>query len=215
LRIAVVNETSAGDKNKDILNALEGYGHAVINAGMTRSGVHPELTYVETGLIGAVLLNTGRADLVVGGCGTGQGFLNAVLQYPGVFCGLIQEPLDAWLFAQINGGNCISLALNKGYGWAGEVNLKFIFEKFFSVEAGCGYPVHRVESQKKSRLLLNKMSSEYRQPFSKIIERVDAGVLRNTLLFPGITALIDVMSLKAEKIKSAFIKRYDELGIPY
>ncbi len=42
------------------------------------------------------------------------------MQYPGVSCGLIADPLDAWLFSMINAGNCISLALNKGYGWAGE-----------------------------------------------------------------------------------------------
>ena len=56
------------------------------------------------------------------------------MQYPGVFCGHIMTPLDAWLFRQINGGNCISLALNQGYGWAADVNLKFIFDRFFSVE---------------------------------------------------------------------------------
>lgn len=44
------------------------------------------------------------------------------------YCGLIQSPLDAWLFGQINGGNCISLALNFGYGWATDINLWFVFD---------------------------------------------------------------------------------------
>jgi hypothetical protein len=67
------------------------------------------------------------------------------LQYSGVVCGYILTPLDAWLFTQINRGNCISLALNQGYGWAGDINLKFIFDRIFSVEKGSDYPAHRKE----------------------------------------------------------------------
>ena len=133
MRIAVINETSAADKNADILAALAPCGHEIINAGMRKSGEAPELTYMQTGFMSALLLNAGRADMVVGGCGTGQGYLNAVMQYPGVFCGHIATPLDAWLFTQINGGNCIALMLNQGYGWGSDINLKFIFERLFSV----------------------------------------------------------------------------------
>ena len=136
MKIAVINETSAADRNKDIIAALEGRGHEVVNAGMTQNGAQPELQYIHTGLMAAVLLNLQRVDLVVGGCGTGQGFLNSVMQYPNVFCGHILNALDAWLFAQINDGNCISLALNQGYGWAGDVNLRLLFDIYFSVERG-------------------------------------------------------------------------------
>jgi ribose 5-phosphate isomerase RpiB len=128
MRIAVINETSAADRNADILAALQGRGHEVINAGMRKNFEPPELQYIQTGLMTALLLNTGRVDLVVGGCGTGQGFMMSASQYPGVLCGHILTPLDAWLFAQINNGNCISLALNQGYGWAGDVNLRHIFD---------------------------------------------------------------------------------------
>jgi len=116
MRIAVINETSAANRNADILAALHGRGHEIVNAGMKESGAQPELTYIHTGLMAALLLNLKRVDFVVGGCGTGQGFLNSVMQYPGVVCGHVLNGLDAWLFAQINGGNCISLALNQGYG---------------------------------------------------------------------------------------------------
>ena len=37
MRIAVINETSAADRNADILAALEGRGHEVINAGMRKN----------------------------------------------------------------------------------------------------------------------------------------------------------------------------------
>ncbi len=169
MKIAVINETSAADRNADILAALEGRGHEIINAGMTKNGATPELQYIHTGLLAAIFLNLGRVDLVVGGCGTGQGFLNAVVQYPGIFCGHILNDLDAWLFAQINAGNCISLALNQGYGWAANINLKFIFDRFFSVDAGQGYPAHRREPQAQSRLTLQAVSAVTHRPFAEII----------------------------------------------
>lgn len=208
MRVAVVNETSAGDKNAAILAALDASGgHEIINAGMKEKGGSPELTYIHTGLIAAILLNIGRADFVVGGCGTGQGFLNAVMQYPGVFCGHILNSLDAWLFMQINGGNCMSLALNQGYGWAGDVNLRFIFDRLFSVECGCGYPAERKESQQASRKVLQQLSSVTHQPFAQIIRTLPEGVIRPALDYPGIRALIDVNNIDNDDLRDAFRSR--------
>jgi ribose 5-phosphate isomerase RpiB len=178
MRIAVLNEVSASGKNPDIIAALQGFGHEVYNLGMTKPEDRPELTYIHTGFMAALLINLQAADLVVGGCGTGQGFLNSVMQYPGVFCGLITEPLDAWLFSQINAGNCISLQLNKGYGWAGELNLKYIFEKLFCDKMGAGYPPHRAESQRESRETLQSISVKTHAPFEEILERLDAGIVK-------------------------------------
>jgi len=114
MKIAVINEISAADRNADILKALEGRGHEVLNLGNTKSGEQPELLYIHTGLMSALLLQLKAVDFVIGGCGTGLGYLNSVMQYPGVFCGHLLSPLDAWLFARINAGNCVSLALNQG-----------------------------------------------------------------------------------------------------
>ncbi len=109
MKIAVINEISAADRNGDILKALEGRGHEVLNLGNRQSNDQPELLYIHTGLMSAVLIYLKVVDFVIGGCGTGQGYLNSVMQYPGVFCGHLLSPLDAWLFARINAGNCISL----------------------------------------------------------------------------------------------------------
>ena len=152
MRIAVISEFSARDKNPMILKALECVDAEIFNIGMSESGIADEdLLYIHTGTMAGLALASGAADFVVGGCGTGQGFLLAAMQFPGVFCGLIESPLDAWLFSQINAGNCVSLALNKGFGWAGDLNLRYIFEKLFCDPAGRGYPVHRQESQQASR----------------------------------------------------------------
>ena len=140
MKIAVINEISAADKNADILKALAGRGHEIFNLGNTSGSSTPGLLYIHTGLMSALLLDLKLVDFVIGGCGTGQGYLNAVMQYPGVVCGHILTPLDAFLFARINAGNCISLALNQGYGWAGDVNLSLIFDALFTPELGSGYP---------------------------------------------------------------------------
>lgn len=191
MRIAVVNETSTADKNGEILAALEGRGHETINAGMTKSASKPELQYIHAGLMSALLLYFEAADLVVGGCGTGVGYSNSVMQYPGVVCGLIRTPLDAWLFAQINDGNCISLALHQGYGWAGNINLGFIFDQYFSVEHGRGYPERRREPQAASRELLKKISAVAHQDMAGILSGLPEEVAKPVIEYPGFLDLLD------------------------
>jgi ribose 5-phosphate isomerase RpiB len=207
MRIAVINETSAANRNADILAALEGRGHEIINAGMTERGAQPELSYIHTGLMTALLLNLGRVDFVVGGCGTGQGFLNSAMQYPGVFCGHILNDLDVWLFAQINGGNCISLALHQGYGWAGEVNLRFIFDRLLSVERGAGFPEHRAAPQKEYRTKLEGVSAITHRPLAEIIRTLPDHALLPAIEYPGMKELIDADSIEDSVLKDALTMR--------
>lgn len=207
MRIAVINETSAADRNADILSALEGLGHDVINAGMVKNGEKPELSYIHTGLMSSILLNAGTVNYVVGGCGTGQGFLTSVMQYPGIICGHILTPLDAWLFTQINGGNCISLALNQGYGWAGAVNLRFIFEKLFSVEKGAGYPPHRRIPQKASRQQMDDLSVITHHTMIEIIAGLPDEIIVPAIKYPGFLKLMESWPGTNRKILAALHKR--------
>jgi ribose 5-phosphate isomerase RpiB len=208
MKIAVVTEVSTSAKNHDVIQALNGLGHEVYNLGMKNISGEPELLIVETGFLSALLLNLKCVDFVVGGCGTGQGYFNCAVQYPGVICGLVQEPVDAWLFPQINGGNCVSLALNKGYGWAGDVNLKFIFEKLFSVESGAGYPDHRKIPQQIIRRRLDEISQAVHLPFEKIVEVIDGETFGNVLRFPGVWEFITSMADSNSKLMHALEKRY-------
>ena len=207
MKIAVINETSAADRNADIVTALEGRGHEIINAGMKKNGESPELQYIQTGFMAGILLHLKRVELVVGGCGTGQGFLNSVMQYPGVFCGHILNALDAWLFAQINDGNCISLMLNQGYGWAGNVNLRMIFDAYFSVERGCGYPPHRQVPQRASRMALWRVSELTHRTWPEIITAMPDEMIQPALSYPGMWVLIDVDSIQDAALKSALLQR--------
>jgi len=123
---------------------------------MKKGGEAPELTYIHTGLLAGLLLGTGRVGLVVGGCGTGIGFLNAALQMPGVTCGLIQNPLDAFLFSQINDGNCISLASTTATAGRRSGNVSLIFDSILRPTKRRRLSAHRQQSQAQSRQLLGR-----------------------------------------------------------
>lgn len=176
MRIAVVNEVSSSVKNTAIMTALQETDNEIFNIGMTSPEDKPELTYLHTALISALLLQLGSVEMVIGGCGTGQGYMNGVLQYSGVACALITEPLDAWLARRINAPNCISLALNKGYGWAADENLKLIFQALFAPVEDEGYPPLRAVSQEESRRALRKISETTHYPMEEIIRRLDPRV---------------------------------------
>lgn len=208
MRIAVINEVSAADKNPHILAALEGRGHDIINAGMSGPGEDPELQYVHTGVLAALLLDTGRVDMVIGGCGTGQGFMNSVMQYPGVFCGHLLDPLDAWLFARINAGNCVSLALNQGWGWAGDINLGLLFDQLLGAEPGEGYPAHRRDPQRSSRETLRAISRAAHRPMAEIVALLPDSVLLPVLAHPAANAALDAETIPDQALREALLARH-------
>jgi len=215
MNIAIVNEISTANKNAAILEAINGFGHQIYNLGMKSDQESPVLTYIETGFIAALALNSGMVDMVIGGCGTGQGFINSVMQYPGVFAGLVLEPLDALLFMQINDGNCISLALNKGYGWAGEKNLEFISEKLFSGIPGQGYPKQRRESQEKSRYKLKEISGITHIEFSDIVQRISEDILRNSLQNSEVACFVRKIEASKPELYQSIEQRCCSAGIQF
>ncbi|MBX4334271.1 hypothetical protein K4G90_21495, partial [Mycobacterium tuberculosis] len=69
------------------------------------------------------------------------------------------DPADAFLFAQINNGNALSLPFAKGFGWGAELNVRFIFEKAFTGRNGEGYPPERKEPQVRNAGILNQVKA--------------------------------------------------------
>ncbi|NLT18521.1 MAG: ribose-5-phosphate isomerase [Clostridiales bacterium] len=208
MKIAVINEVSARDKNPMIVEALENRGFDLFNVGMKSGDDNPsELTYIHTSLMAAILLNLGAVDFVVGGCGTGQGFLIASMQYPCVYTGLIVDPLDAWLYSQINGGNCISLPLNKGFGWAANLNLKIIFDKLFQDEFGAGYPEARKASQKQSRERLQAISNYTHRSMEEILQETDEEILKAIFSYPDFKELVQG-EVKDKRLQNFIIGNY-------
>ena len=76
MKIALINENSQAAKNGIIEAALkkvvEPMGHEVVNYGMYAADDAAQLTYVQCGILAAILLNSGAADYVITGCGTGE-----------------------------------------------------------------------------------------------------------------------------------------------
>ena len=103
----------------------------------------------------SILLNAKAVDFVVTGCGTGQGALMSLNIHPGVICGYCIDPADAFLFAQINNGNALSLRRASA---GAELNVRFIFEKAFTGRNGEGYPPERKEPQVRNAGILNRES---------------------------------------------------------
>ena len=133
MRIALINENSQAAKNEMIYRSLKKVadikGYEVDNYGMYSAEDENSLTYVQNGILASILLNSGAADYVVTGCGTGEGAMLALNSFPGVICGHVCDPSDGYMFAQSNDGNAVSLPFAKGFGWGAELNLEYIFEK--------------------------------------------------------------------------------------
>lgn len=216
MKVAVINEGSTKHRNADIMRVISRYDLTVYNVGMKNVEQEPDLNYLETGFLSALLFNLGVVDFVVGGCGTGQGYMNAVLQYPKMACGLIIDPTDAYLFAKVNCGNCISLSLNKGYGGVGaDLNLGDIFDKLFMEPFGGGYPPHRAAIQNAAREKLEKLSLQAHYTCKEIIEKMDRQLLKSALSFPGIMELVETageINPEVTALKMTVIRSYHELS---
>ena len=182
MKIALITENSQAAKNGIIHDALtavaEPLGHQVFNYGMYSAEDSASLTYIMNGLLAGILLNSKAADFVVTGCGTGMGSMLACNAMPGVFCGLVIDPTDAFLFAQINDGNAISMPYAKGFGWAAELNLQDCYAKLFDGESGTGYPKERAEIMRKNRGILSEVKAASCRDMLSVLKNVDQDLLR-------------------------------------
>ena len=182
MKIALINENSQAAKNAIVEKALrkvvEPMGFTVDNYGMYAADDAAQLTYVQNGILAAVLLNSGAADYVITGCGTGEGAMLALNSFPGVICGHVADPLDAYTFAQINDGNAISLPFAKGFGWGGDLNLEYIFEKLFCEPSGQGYPRERAVPEQRNKKILDGVRAVAFRDLSDILKELDPELVK-------------------------------------
>ena len=156
-------------------------GFTVDNYGMYTAEDEAQMTYVQVGILAAVLLNSGAADYVITGCGTGEGAMLACNSFPGVICGHVEDPLDAYTFAQINDGNAIALPFAKGYGWGGDLNLEYIFEKLFCEESGQGYPRERAVPEQRNKKILDQVKEVTYRDLTDILKELDRDLVKGAL----------------------------------
>ncbi|MFY3327416.1 RpiB/LacA/LacB family sugar-phosphate isomerase [Vibrio fluvialis] len=184
MKIALMMENSQAGKNAMVLNELNTVaaplGHDVFNVGMSDENDH-HLTYIHLGIMASILLNSKATDFVVAGCGTGQGAMMSLNLHPGVICGYCLEPSDAFLFNQINNGNALSLAFAKGFGWAGELNVRYIFEKAFTGERGQGYPIERAEPQQRNAGILTQVKFAVAKDVVEALRSIDQELVKTAV----------------------------------
>ena len=208
MRIALINENSQAAKNALILEALRGVvepmGHTVDDYGMYTAEDKAQLTYVQAGILGAILLNSGAADYVVTGCGTGEGAMLAMNSFPGVICGHVEDPVDAYTFAHVNDGNAVALPFAKGFGWGGELNLTYIFEKLFGFGHGQGYPKERVVPEQRNKKILDAVRAKTLRPMVDCLKDIDPELVRGAVAGEHFAELF-FASCKDEEI-AAYVK---------
>ena len=182
MRIAVMQASSRKDRNALLYEAVKNAapGHEAVNFG-----VFPEeeasVTYVQTALLAALLLNAGAVDFVVTGCSSGQGMMLACNHFPGVTCGYLPTPEDAFLFGRINDGNAASLPLGLGFGWSGEIRLKSTLEALFREPFGIGYPPEDAARKRADTEKLKRVGSLTRRDWKEILPKLDRELLEGAL----------------------------------
>ena len=184
MKIALINENSQASKNtiiyKELKNVANIHGDTVYNYGM-ESAEENNLTYVQAGLLAAILINSKAADFVVTGCGTGEGACLALNSFPNVLCGHIVDPTDAYLFSQINAGNAIAMGFAKGFGWGSELTLTYTFEKLFETDFGGGYPKERVVPEQANKKILDEVKKITHKDMITILKEIDQEFLYKTI----------------------------------
>ena len=185
MKIALINENSQAAKNALIESTLrkvvEPMGHEVVNYGMYTAEDAAQLTYVQNGILAAVLLNSGAADYVITGCGTGEGAMLALNSFPGGICGHVEDPVDAYTFAHVNDGNAVAMPFAKGFGWGGELNLEYCFEKLFGFGHGQGYPKERVVPEQRNKKILDQVKEVTHTDMVTILKNLDRELVKGAL----------------------------------
>ena len=182
MRIAVIQASSQAAKNELIYSAVKKYaaGAEVINFGCFGNEDN-KYSYIEISVLVGLLLSSKSVDLVVTGCSSGQGMMLACNNMPGVLCGYIPTPMDAYLFAQINDGNAVSLPLGEEYTWAGEENLDKTIAKLFSEPFGQGYPKSEAERKLEDTRLLKSIRSSSQIKMTELLKTLEKPLLYKVL----------------------------------
>ena len=67
----------------------------------------------------------------------------------------------------------------KGFGWGGELNLQYVFEKRFG--HGQGYPPERVEPEMRNKRILDEVRSETLRPLLDGLKDLDQELVKGAV----------------------------------
>ena len=174
MKIAVVQASSQASKNDMLFQYTRKYAKdsEVMNYGCFPDDAE-KYSYIEIALLIGILINEKIVDFVVTGCSSGQGMMLACNSMPGVLCGYAPTPKDAYLFAQINNGNAISLPLGEEYTFTSEKNMEETIKAIFSEPFGGGYPKSEAKRKISDAKQLKDMRAKSQVEFNKFLEELN------------------------------------------
>ena len=178
MTIGVIQASSQAKKNSLLFNAVKRYApdSVVVNFGC-KENEEEKYSYIEISLLTGLLLASGSVDFIVTGCSSGQGMMLACNNMPGVLCGYAPSPMDAYLFAQINNGNAVSVPLGEDYTYTGIDNLERTIEKLFSEPFGQGYPKGEEERKLKDTSLLKDIRTKSQVNTIELMKSLDTEIV--------------------------------------
>ena len=161
MKIGIIQASSQASRNQLIFDTVKKYASnaEVINFGCEECEAQ-QYSYVEIAVLTGLLLSSGSVDFIVTGCSSGQGMMLACNSMPDVLCGYAPTPMDAYLFAQINNGNAVSLPLGEEYTWSGYDNFEETIARLFSEPFGGGYPKSEVSRKMKDTAALKRIRKQ-------------------------------------------------------
>ena len=182
MKIAVIQASSQANKNALIYSAVIRYAPEsdIYNFGCLENE-EEKYSYIEISVLVGLLLAGKAVDFVVTGCSSGQGMMLACNSLPGVLCGYVPTPKDAYLFVQINNGNAISLPLGEEYTWSGSDNLEKTIASTFSEPFGQGYPKSESERKLRDTATLKRIKTESQIEFADLLDKLDKDLIHKIL----------------------------------
>ena len=182
MRIGVIQASSQAAKNQLLFDTVKKYAvkDEVINFGC-KADEAERYSYVEIAVLAGLLLAIESVDFIVTGCSSGQGMMLACNSFPGVLCGYAPSPMDAYLFAQINDGNAVSLPLGEEYTWAGYENFEKTIAKLFSEPFGQGYPKSEAARKIKDTRMLKEIRSRSQRSAEELLDSLDSAFTEHLL----------------------------------
>ncbi|PRT68463.1 sugar phosphate isomerase [Streptococcus anginosus] len=212
MRVAVIQGTTRRNMNlllfESVKKAVQS-SDEVLNFGIFEDE-DEQYSYVEIAMLISLLIESEAVDFVVTGCSSGQGMMLACNSLPGLLCGYIENPQDAFLFGRINGGNVASLPLGLNFGWQGQLNLQYTLDKLFDGEFGIGYPEYEAARKRAEASALKNLNRLTKRNWEELLDQIPKDsldkllqrkIVMNAIINKGSNReLIHLLKAKADKM---------------
>ena len=75
----------------------------------------------------------------------------------------------------------IAIPFAKGFGWGGDLNLEYIFEKLYAEESGQGYPKERAVPEQRNKKILDEVKTVTYRRLPEILKDLDQELVKGAL----------------------------------